>query len=101
VPQVAKQQGSASLAWMAGRTFISAGLRAFSLQFEDDLNTLPLAGFSTVQLAARQRLTASLSASFEMENALNHQYLTGRTPAPQIGAPRLYRVGLRWDGPVR
>ena len=34
-----------------------------------------------------------------MENALDHQYLTGRTPAPQIGAPRLYRVGLRWDGP--
>ena len=40
-------------------------------------------------------------AKEEMENALNHQYLTGRTPAPQIGAPRLYRVGLRWDGPVR
>jgi outer membrane cobalamin receptor len=101
IPQVAKQQGSASLAWIHNRTFISAGLRAYSLQFEDDLNTLPLAGFSTVQLSARHSLTRSLSARFEMENALNHQYLTGRTPAPQIGAPRLYRVGLRWDGPVR
>ena len=49
IPQVAKQQGSASLAWIHDRTFISAGLRAYSLQFEDDLNTLPLAGFSTVQ----------------------------------------------------
>src|SRR5579883_275467 len=101
VPQVAKQQGSADLSWAGGGTFVSAGVRAYSLQFEDDLNTLPLAGFSTVQLSARQRVKSHLSATFEMENALNHQYLTGRTPAPQIGAPRLYRVGLRWDGPVR
>jgi outer membrane cobalamin receptor len=101
IPQVAKQQGSASLTWLHGRTFISGGIRAYSLQFEDDLNTLPLAGFSTMQLAARQYLTRSLSARFEMENVLDHQFLTGRTPAPQIGAPRLFRVGLRWDGPIR
>ncbi len=101
IPQVAKQQGSGSLSWLNDRTFISAGLRAYSLQFEDDLNTLPLAGYSVMQFSARHRLTRSLSARFEMENALNHQYLTGRTPAPQIGAPRLYRVGLWWDGPLR
>lgn len=101
IPQVSKQQGSADLAWTHGGTFLSAGVRAYSLQFEDDLNTLPLAGFSTVQFSAHQRLKSHLSATFEMENALNHQYLTGRTPAPQIGPPRLYRVGLRWDGPVR
>ena len=40
-------------------TFISGGLRAYSLQFEDDLNTLPLAGFSTVQFSARHRLIAA------------------------------------------
>ncbi len=75
-------------------------MRAWSLQFEDDLNNLPLAGFSTVQFAARQQIVSHLSAKFEMENALDHQYLSGRTPAPQIGAPRLFRVGLLWDGPV-
>jgi outer membrane receptor protein involved in Fe transport len=101
IPQVAKQQGSASLTWIHGRTFVSAGIRAYSLQFEDDLNTLPLAGFSTMQFSARHSLTRSLSARFEMENALDHQYLTGRTPAPQIGAPRLFRVGMRWDGPLK
>jgi outer membrane receptor protein involved in Fe transport len=100
IPQVAKQQGSASLTWLHRNTFLSGGLRAYSLQFEDDLNTLPLAGFSTVQFSGRQRLVRHLWARFEMENALDHQYLTGRTPAPQIGAPRLYRLGLYWDGPV-
>jgi hypothetical protein len=54
-----------------------------------------------MQLSARHRLTKTLSARFEMENMLDHQFLTGRTPAPQIGAPRLIRVGMRWDGPVR
>jgi outer membrane cobalamin receptor len=101
IPQVAKTQGSAMLTWVHGRTFISGAIRAYSLQFEDDLNTLPLAGFSTMQFSARQYLTRSLSARFEMENVLDHQFLTGRTPAPQIGAPRLFRVGLRWDGPIR
>lgn len=101
IPQVAKQQGSAALTWLNGRTFVSSGLRAYSLQFEDDLNTLPLPGYLVLQFSASHKLTSSLSARFEMENALDRVYLTGRTPAPQIGAPRLYRVGLRWDGPVR
>jgi outer membrane receptor protein involved in Fe transport len=101
IPQVAKQQGSASLTWLHGKTFISSSLRAYSLQFEDDLNTLPLPGYAVLQFSARRNLTSSLSARFEMENALGRIYLTGRTPAPQIGAPRLFRVGLRWDGPVR
>jgi hypothetical protein len=89
------------LTWVDGRTLLSGAIRAYSLQFEDDLNTLPLAGFSTMQFSARQHLTRFLPAGFEMENALDHQFLTGRTPAPQIGAPRLFRVGLRWDEPIR
>jgi outer membrane cobalamin receptor len=100
IPQVAKHQGSATVSWSRGSTFLSGGLRAYSLQFEDDLNSLPLAGYSTVQFAARHRIVKRLSARFEMENALGHQYLSGRTPAPQIGAPRLFRAGLLWDGPV-
>lgn len=101
IPQVAKQQGSASLTWLHGKTFVSSSLRAYSLQFEDDLNTLPLPGYAVLQFSARRNITSSLSARFEMENALDRIYLSGRTPAPQIGAPRLFRVGLRWDGPVR
>jgi outer membrane cobalamin receptor len=101
VPQVARTQGSAQLMWERGRTFLSGGLRAYSLQFEDDINSLILPGYSTIQFVARQRLTKSLTASGSIENLLDHQYLTGRTPAPQIGGPRLWRLGLRWDGPVR
>jgi outer membrane receptor protein involved in Fe transport len=101
VPQVAKTQGTAQLIWNHRRTFISGGVRAYSLQFEDDINTLPLPGYSAVQVVARQGLTRSLSASAAIENLLDHQFLTGKTPAAQIGGPRLWRIGLRWDGRIR
>jgi outer membrane receptor protein involved in Fe transport len=48
VPQVARTQGSAQLMWERGRTFLSGGLRAYSLQFEDDINSLILPGYSTI-----------------------------------------------------
>ncbi len=101
VPQVARTQASALAIWERGRTFISTGVRAYSLQFEDDINSLILPGYSTVQVAARQRISKSLSASASLENLLDHQYLTGKTPAAQIGGPRLWRLGLRWEGPIR
>ena len=30
----------------------------------------------------------------------HHQYYTAFTPTPNIGAPRLWRMGLRWDSRV-
>ena len=49
--------------WERGRTFLSGGVRAYSLQFEVDINSLILPGYSTVQIVARQRLGKSLTAS--------------------------------------
>ena len=48
----------------------------------------------------RQRLVRSLSAEVTLENALDRQYYTAFTPTPNIGAPRQWRVGVRWDGRV-
>ena len=53
-----------------------------------------------VQGVLRQHLVRSLSAEVTLENALNRQFYTAFTPTPNIGAPRLWRVGLRWDGRV-
>jgi outer membrane receptor protein involved in Fe transport len=68
------------------------------MQFEDDINLFRLPGFATVQFTLQQRLTRSLSAIAGFENLLDREYLTGFSPTPTIGAPRLWRVGLRWDG---
>lgn len=100
ISQVPRHQGSALAAYHRGGTLASAGLRAFDYQFDDDLNQFRLPGFATVQLVARQRLRGPLSAEASVENALGHVYYTAFSPTPNIGAPRLWRVGLKWEGRV-
>lgn len=103
VPQIARHQGAAQVIFEHRGTFASAQIRSFSSQFEDDRNLRAqlMPGFASVQFAARQRLARSLFATFALENALDRQYIVGFTPQPNIGPPRLWRAGLRWDGPLR
>jgi outer membrane receptor protein involved in Fe transport len=97
VPQVARHQGSAQVVYDRGGTLVSAGLRSYTDQFEDERNQFRLPGFATVQLLARRRLTRGVSALIAVENLLDREYLTGFSPTPGIGAPRLWRLGLRWE----
>jgi outer membrane cobalamin receptor len=97
IPQVPKQQGTAQLAYSAESTLVSVGIRAFGLQFDDDLNRFKLPGYAALQLAAEQHLTKSLSAIAAIENLLDRSYLVALTPFPNTGEPRLWRVGLRWN----
>lgn len=97
VPQIPRHQGSALLTWTHKRTLVSGGLRAASLQFEDDLNNYLLPGFAVLHLTARQELTQQLMATFALENALDRVYAVGYSPTVLTGAPRLWRVGLRWN----
>lgn len=97
VPQIPKHQGSALLTWSRGRTLLSGGLRAASLQFEDDRNAFLLPGFAVLHMAARQQLTRDVVATFALENALNREYAVGFSPTVLTGAPRLWRLGLRWN----
>lgn len=101
IPQVPKQQGTAQLAYGAKSTLVSLGIRAFGLQFDDDLNQFKLPGYAALQLAAEQHLTKSLSAVAAIENLLDRTYLVALTPFPNTGEPRLWRVGLRWSGWMR
>ncbi len=99
LPQVPKHQGSGQIAYDRNGTLAAIGVRSFGFQFEEDLNQNRLPGFATVQLVVRQRLAKGFSAVAAFENLLDREYLTGRTAATiAIGAPRLWRVGLRWDG---
>jgi outer membrane receptor protein involved in Fe transport len=101
IPQVPKHAANAQLTYAADNTLVSGGLRSFGLQFEDDRNQFILPGFATLQLSARQRLKRSLWATLAIENLLDREFLTGFSPTPLIGAPLLWRAGLRWDGPIR
>jgi outer membrane receptor protein involved in Fe transport len=97
MPQTPKHQGSFQVLYSAGPMLLSAGVRAYSLQFEDDLNEFLLPGFASVQFLAQRRLGRGFSGLVAVENLLDKEYLAGFTPEPVIGAPRLVRVGLKWE----
>ncbi len=101
IPEVPKQQGTAQLTYTAKSTLIAAGIRAFGLQFDDDLNEFKLPGYAALQLTAQQHLTKRLSAVAAVENLLDRSYLVALTPSPNTGAPRLWRIGLRWSGSIK
>ncbi|HEX7361196.1 MAG TPA: TonB-dependent receptor [Bryobacteraceae bacterium] len=98
IPQVPKQQGTAELIYRHKSTMISGGLRALGLAFDDDLNQFLLPGFATVGVTAEQHLTGRLSALVSVDNLLDRSYLVALTPNPNIGSPRIWRIGLRWSG---
>lgn len=103
IPQVPRHQGNAILTWMSrsGKTLLSGGVRSFGMQFEDDVNLFRLPGFATVQISARQTLRGGLSAFVTVENLLDREFLVAFNPLPNVGAPRMWRGGLRWDGRIR
>ena len=97
ISQVPRNQGTAQISYQHNRTLAAVGVRAFSSQFDDDLNQFLLPGFAVAQLSVQQRITSSFSAHADIENLLDRTYLTALSSGPNIGAPRLWRVGLRWD----
>lgn len=97
IAQSPRHTGSAQLSWHHAGTLASAGVRSTAAQFEDDRNQFLLPGFATLQLVMRQNLARGFAATLEFENLLDREYLTGFSPTPTIGPPRLWRVGIRWE----
>jgi outer membrane cobalamin receptor len=101
ISQIPKSQGTGQVAYRRGGTLASLEVRSFDYQFDDDLNQFRLPGYATVQFVVMQKLVKSLSAEVALENALDRVYYTAFTPTPNIGEPRLWRVGLKWDGKLK
>jgi outer membrane cobalamin receptor len=98
IAQVPRHQGSAQLDYQRRGTTVSVQLRAYGTQFDDDLNRFRLPGYAALMFTASRRLTASLRAEAAIENALDRTWYTAFTPTPNTGQPRMFRIGLVWDG---
>jgi outer membrane cobalamin receptor len=97
ISQVPRNQGTARLSYVHKGTLASAGIRAYSLQFDDDLNQFVLPGFATMQAELSQRLTRQFTVRAAFENFLDRQYIVALTPTPNTGSPRLWRLGIKWS----
>jgi len=63
-------------------------------EFEDDLNTLPLAHFATVDLSLGYTFNEHLSAQARIENLFDTETEVGKTASGlvSIGPPRLFSL---------
>jgi outer membrane receptor protein involved in Fe transport len=85
-----------ALDWTPGRWRASAQVRCVGGQYEDDLNTLPLAGFATVDLALGYEFNDHLTGALKIENVFDRETEVGKSASGlvSIGAPRLVSLTI-------
>jgi len=85
--------------WNPSRVFASVQGRFVGRQFDDDLNTLPLDRFYTMNFEAGRALNRNIEVFVAAENFTDQRYQVARTPVVNVGPPILARVGLRLNFP--
>ena len=98
VPQVPNWQGGMSLTWAEPRWLTAATQLRFSgAQFDDDLNTeaLILDAYAVWDATVSRQIVRGVHGFVAIENILDKEFDTARTPIRSIGWPRTVRVGAR------
>jgi outer membrane receptor protein involved in Fe transport len=98
VPQVPKVQGGLALTWADPRWLTAATQVRFSgKQFDDDLNTAAfvLNSYAVWDATLSRAIVRGLNGFVAIENILDEEYDTARTPLRSVGWPRTVRVGAR------
>jgi iron complex outermembrane receptor protein len=96
--QVPEHVMTAGLRWYDPRWLdVTLLVRRVGEAFEDDLNTLPLGAYTTVDLRLSKRLGRHMEAFVAFENLLDETYAVARTSegVVSVGAPFGVHGGLR------
>jgi outer membrane receptor protein involved in Fe transport len=102
VPEVPHQQFTLQARYVNPKIVTATVQGTFvGQQFDDDLNTLLLKRFFTVDLYLGRSLGHGLEVFAAAENTFNQRYYTALTPVPSLGPPILARIGLRYQFPNR
>jgi outer membrane receptor protein involved in Fe transport len=97
IPQVPRNSLNFQVRYL--RPFIHLGVqgRFVGNAFDDDLNTLPLRRFFTMDVQVSHPFRPGLATFIAAENILNERYDVGRTPVLSVGPPILVRVGVKLE----
>lgn len=98
VPQVPNWQGGFSVTWADPTWFTAATQVRFSGdQFDDDLNraAFVLEKYVVWDATVSRAIVRGVNAFVAIENILDKEFDTARTPVRSIGWPRTVRVGAR------
>jgi outer membrane receptor protein involved in Fe transport len=93
-PQVPRVGGSIGARANAGAFSAALNVRVVGAQFDDDINTLELRKASLVDGRAGWRFSRRLELFGAIENAMDREVDTGKTPLRTVGAPRMARAGM-------
>ena len=95
VPQVPRHQLNFQVTYARARWLIGTQARFVSRQFDDDLNTLPLRRFFTVDAEASRSLSERVRLFVAVQNLTGSRYEISSTPVFTVGPPVLVRGGIR------
>jgi iron complex outermembrane receptor protein len=96
LPQDPSQRASLSAAFDDSRLLtVSLQLNYIGLQYEDALNTLPMAQALLVNIFAAWHINRIVDLYLGVENLFNTQYLVGRAGVDTVGQPRFIHGGIR------
>ena len=107
LPEVPRHQFSwEARYWNPARLMLSLQGRYSSVQFDDDLNTLPLKQYYVTGLFLGRALHRGIEVYLAGENIFNQRYdvtlqPTQTTPLRNLGPPILARAGIRVNLPSR
>jgi outer membrane receptor protein involved in Fe transport len=96
--QVPKHVTTGSVRWERPEWLaVQVSARFVGGQFEDDVNTLPLGRYTTLDVHLSRAVTKWGTVFLAVENLTNEEYTVARTSegVSSIGSPRIVRGGLR------
>jgi outer membrane receptor protein involved in Fe transport len=95
LPQVAKNRGSIQVAYTNPRfATVAFDVQSVGDQFDDDLNTRVLPGYTVANASVSRALTKNVDVFFGAQNIFDTVYNVATLPTT-IGSPRLVNAGVR------
>jgi len=102
IPQIPRNQFTLQARyWNPSKIMLSLQGRFVGNQFDDDINSLLLDRYFTLDLFVGRSLGHGIEVFGAAENVTNHRYTIAKTPTPNIGPPILARIGVRVNFPKR
>ena len=95
VPQIPRRQFNFQVSYTDGAWTAGAQGRFVGGQFDDDLNTLPLRRYFTLDAEVSHTVSEQLRLFVAFQNLTGVRYEISSTPVFTVGPPVLFRAGLR------
>lgn len=97
IPQVPRHQFTFRMRYQGSSRFVAEVQGRFGgAQFDDDLNSLRLDPYFTLDAFASRKVRNGIEVFAAAENLLGQRYDVGRTPVRTLGPPLLLRGGIRF-----